>query len=49
MEPKKSIAKPLHTYDPEVLSVYLKHHVSGFTGLASLEKFSDGQSNRSFS
>ena len=48
MEPKKSIAKPLHTYDPEVLSVYLKHHVSGFTGLAGLEKFSDGQSNPTY-
>ena len=48
MELEKPMYKPLHNYDPVILSGYLEQHVSGFTGLASLEKFSDGQSNPTY-
>ena len=38
----------LHTYDPQELSTYLEQNVAGFSGLAEIAKFSDGQSNPTY-
>ena len=48
MDQKGPMAKPLHNYDATVLSAYLEQHVTGFTGLAGIGRFSDGQSNPTY-
>ena len=40
--------KSLHEYDPAVLSTYLEKHIAGFSGLADITRFSDGQSNPTY-
>ena len=48
MDQKGPMTKPLHNHDPTVLSAYLEQHVTGFTGLAGIRRFSDGQSNPTY-
>ena len=42
------MTQTLHSYDPQELSTYLERHVAGFSGLAEIVKFSDGQSNPTY-
>ena len=42
------MTQTLHTYDPQELSTYLEQNVAGFSGLAEIAKFSDGQSNPTY-
>ena len=48
MDQKGPMTKPLHNHDPAVLSAYLEQHVTGFTGLADIRRFSNGQSNPTY-
>ena len=48
MDQKGPMAKLLHNYDATILSAYLEQHVTGFTGLAGIGRFSDGQSNPTY-
>jgi aminoglycoside phosphotransferase (APT) family kinase protein len=42
------MTQTLHSYDSERLSTYLEQHVAGFSGIAKITKFSDGQSNPTY-
>jgi len=42
------MTQTLHSYDPQELSTYLEQNVAGFSGLAEIAKFSDGQSNPTY-
>ena len=42
------MTQTLHSYDSERLSTYLEQHVAGFSGMAEITKFSDGQSNPTY-
>ena len=48
MKLKGPTPMPLHSYDSAVLSAYLKQHIIGFTELANMERFSNGQSNPTY-
>ena len=42
------MTQTLHSYDSERLSTYLEQHVAGFSGMAEITKFSNGQSNPTY-